>query len=122
MRPYLRRDADKLVFPQALPSTSRRQHGRHEASFGRTESERPEFPPKTVLAAVRPGKGRNLLPQITVAAQAANDLRGSRSAGGYAAYAGRLKKRAMDFDDLMVLHVRLLQEHTISAISISEVR
>ncbi len=71
------------------------------------------FPPKYVLAAISREKDRLSDPeQCITRAEASGDLRMLHIAKAYSAYAQRLKENnAVDFDDIILLTVKLLQEY-----------
>ncbi len=70
-----------------------------------------QFPPKAVMAAISHAKD-NLQDPDDLEAEAGTDYRLSRIAAIYRAYAEELhRSNAMDFDDIIMQTVRLLQEH-----------
>lgn len=71
------------------------------------------FPPRSVLSEISRAKDSMLSPEDYLAnAQRANDFRKLKIASIYAEYQKKLKaSNALDFDDLILLTVRLLDEH-----------
>ena len=71
------------------------------------------FPPKYVLGAISREKDRMVSPQeMLERAENANDIRAKHIAKAYIKYQTRLKdNNALDFDDIIYVTVKLLQEH-----------
>ena len=71
------------------------------------------FPPKYVLGAISREKDNMVSPEeMLQRAEAGNDLRALHSARAYVKYQTRLKENnALDFDDIIFITVKLLQEH-----------
>ncbi len=70
------------------------------------------FPPKLVLHQISKAKDKLLLPKKYAAAVQPGDYRAEIIARAYTEYQRRLKEaNALDFDDIILTTVRLLQEH-----------
>ena len=71
------------------------------------------FPPKYVLGAISREKDKMISPEeMLERAQAQNDVRALHIAKAYVKYQSRLKdNNALDFDDIIYITVKLLQEH-----------
>ena len=71
------------------------------------------FPPRMILSQISRAKDGMISPeQMTEEAEKSFDIRKKTIAAAYTEYASRLKKaNAVDFDDLILLTVRLLREH-----------
>ena len=71
------------------------------------------FPPKYVLGAISREKDNMVSPEeMLQRAEAGNDLRALHIARAYVKYQTRLKENnALDFDDIIFITVKLLQEH-----------
>ena len=71
------------------------------------------FPPKYVLGAISREKDKMISPEeILERTQAQNDVRALHIAKAYVKYQSRLKdNNALDFDDIIYITVKLLQEH-----------
>ena len=71
------------------------------------------FPPKYVLGAISREKDKMISPEeMLERAQSQNDVRALHIAKAYVKYQSRLKdNNALDFDDIIYITVKLLQEH-----------
>ena len=110
----LRRDADKLGYPTgfSIYDTADSQSVIKRALRALNLDEK-QFPHKAVLSAISRAKdeGKDAAAYAAMA-QASGDFRLKKIAQVYELYARRLREAgAMDFDDLIFLTVRLLEEH-----------
>ncbi len=71
------------------------------------------FPPKYVLGAISKEKDKMISPQMMLErAEDSNDIRSKHIARAYVKYQEKLKdNNALDFDDIIFVTVKLLQEH-----------
>ena len=110
----LRRDIEKLGFPSSFTIYDTDDSIRvmkdcvRELSFDDRQ-----FPPRSVLAAISRAKDKlQLARDFAEEADRANDYRLQKIARLYAAYEKRLwEAGALDFDDIILHTVRLLQQH-----------
>ena len=110
----LRRDIEKLGFPASFTIYDTDDSQRvmrdcvRELSF-----DEKQFPPRSVLAVISQAKDRlRLAKDFTSDAERSGDFRLQKIARLYAAYEKRLwEAGALDFDDIILHTVRLLQEH-----------
>lgn len=110
----LRRDIDRLGYTRSFTiyDTSDSEHVMKDVikEMGLDEK---TFPARMCLGIISRGKDQMQTPEeFAGAAKAAGDFRMERIARAYAEYQKRLKAaNALDFDDIILLTVRLLQEY-----------
>ena len=110
----LRRDIDRLGYTRSFTiydsSDSERLMKEVINDLGLDDK---TFPPKYVLTAISREKDRMISPEeLLQRLDASTDLRGPHIARAYARYQARLKdNNAVDFDDIIFLTVKLLQEN-----------
>ncbi|MCL2343803.1 MAG: UvrD-helicase domain-containing protein, partial [Firmicutes bacterium] len=110
----LRRDADKLGFPQNFTIyDSADSQSLMKRIIKEMDCDEKLFPCRSVLAQIGRAKDVLLSPEaFTAQAREANDYRKVKMGALYAEYTKRLKVNgAMDFDDLLYHTVRLLQNY-----------
>ncbi len=110
----LRRDAEKLGFPASFTIYDTDDSLRvMKDCLRELNMDDKQFPPRSVLAAVSKAKDRlKLSADFAREADSSGDYRLQKIARLYAAYEKRLwEAGALDFDDIILHTVRLLQEH-----------
>ncbi len=110
----LRRDIEKLGFPASFTIYDTDDSVRvMKDCLKELNMDDKQFPPRSVLAAISRAKDKlQLSADFTKDADSSGDYRLQRIARLYAAYEKRLwEAGALDFDDIILHTVRLLQEH-----------
>ena len=108
----LRAHSEKIGYPKAFTIYDTDDTKRAvSAVMKRLNIDEKQFPPKSVVSAISHAKDKLLDPEA-FEAEAGSDFRLSRIAAVYHGYAEDMRRSgAMDFDDIIMQTVRLLQEN-----------